>query len=783
MMRRVFRKSFADKILSVKDGRDNLILMEARPLTSDDGRLANREDYSDDGATTGPARMTSRIRFIICGAAICNALAVLYTVFPLLKDLGYQDPSYNKFLLPFQAGRTFPVNSLFIYVSCYSIFLSVVGLYCLGVAGLRRFQGSAGAFREIALLDGFLSLGALALVRTSFSMPQTLRVHGAHLLILGLLVCLTRITWLTRRLSKLSVAYDIGSAAFCTVCVAAVSCFCAYGPLEYIRGSVLVDTLSYFWPLCGAITGALLLGYLYRLAPLPTRVRSTVTIVLSIASDLYIISSLVLFCFRNDTAYFDASIIIAPMHDVLMGKDIGVNVVSTYGFLNIYLLALFCKMFGVTDFYAGLAYAVSSCFAVGYSAIYLFLRYHTRNIVLTILGMIFAVSTNFNYVHVPIHWLPQCGVFRFGAFIPILIILYFVESLRGKKSRQWLAAGVIAFSALQLPETGLYAMVAISAVVGLRVVFLRDWFFALFLGKICALLLSFAVGFELYAALKYGQLINWGDLLYFQRVYSAGRIAMANIKQVGFLGLVLLVYFLGLYVSVERLALRKSGRHDSAWIFLSVIGPLMMLYFVGKQGLSDLARVVLPAVILAVVGANYALRNFRYKPVVKVSVYGLSALAISYSWLANDRFGTKDHWLLTNPRKQSALLSWQERFFANRDTYAKFLQDVEVIKSLVPPEEGLALMSRMDTLFYTVAERKSVCRNKFYAHFFLVAEMEECANLIHTSGTKYFFQEHTNFQHYGNLVSDHTRDVIDNPINRFKLYKRLNLIDVYEVER
>jgi hypothetical protein len=89
----------------------------------------------------------------------------------------------------------------------------------------------------------------------------------------------------------------------------------------------------------------------------------------------------------------------------------------------------------------------------------------------------------------------------------------------------------------------------------------------------------------------------------------------------------------------------------------------------------------------------------------------------------------------------------------------------------------------MDTLFYTVAERKSVCRNKFYAHFFLVAEMEECANLIHTSGTKYFFQEHTNFQHYGNLVSDHMRDVIDNPVNKFKLYKHLNLIDVYEVER
>lgn len=782
-MRSVFKKSFVDKISSVKDGRGNPMPMDARPLTSDPGRRDNREDSCYDGATSGPARVTSRQRFIICCASICNALAVLYTVFPLLKDLGYQDPSYNKLLLPFQAGRTFPVNSLFMYVSCYSIFLFVVGLYCLGLAGLRRFQGVAVAFREITLLDGIVSLGALALVRSSSSLPQTLRVHGAHLLVLGLLVCLTRITWLTRRLPKLSVLYDSGSAAFCAVCVAAASSFIVYGPLEYIRGSVLSDTLSYFWPLCGAIAGALLLGSLYRLAPLPTRVRSTLTVLLSLAIDLFIIRSLMLFCFRNDTAYFDASIIVAPMHDVLMGKDIGVNVVSTYGFLNIYLLALFCKVFGVTDYYWGLAYVVSGCFAVGYSAIYLFLRYHTKNIVLTVLGMIFAISINFNYVHVPIHWLPQCGVFRFGAFIPILIALYFVESLRAKKSLQWLAAGVIAFSVLQLPETGLYAMIAISAIVALRVAFLRDWFFAWFLGKICALLASFAVGFEIYVALKYGERMNWGDLLYFQRVYSAGRIAMANIKQVGFLGVVSFVYFLGLYVSVERLALRKSGRHDSAWMFLSVIGPLMMLYFVGKQGLSDLARVSLPAVVLVIVGINYALRNFRYKPVVMISVYGLSAFAISYSWLANDRFGMKDHWLLSKPRQQADLPPWQEMFFANRDTYTKFLQDVEVIKSLVPPGEGLALMSRMDTLFYTAAERKSVCRNKFYAHFFLVAEMEECANLIHTSGTKYFFQEHTNFQHYGNLVSDHMRDVIDNPVNKFKLYKHLNLIDVYEVER
>jgi hypothetical protein len=727
--------------------------------------------------------MDGKQRFVVFCAAACNAIAVLFAAYPLLKGLGFQDPSISKDLLPFWANRTFPVNSLFMYVSGVSIVVLTGGLYLLGATTVARTKSLSPAYREIALLDAIVSLVALACILNSSSAVVMGWTLAARLVVLGVLLRLGSRRSMIQRLPKAAHVYDMLSVAFCVLCTGAFLYFCLTKPLDYIRGPILAATFTYFWPLYGATLGVLVTAWLFRLVPLSSQVRSAVAFLALLPIDIYVIWSLALFTFRNDSAYFDASIIIAPMHDILFGKDIGINIVSTYGFLNIYLLAVFCKLLGITDYYKGLSYLISGCFALGYSVIYLLLRYHTRNIALSLLGLIFIVSTNFNYVHVPIHWLPQCGLYRFGAFIPIMVVLYFLESFRDRKLLEWAAAGVIAVSMLLLPESGIYALVAISAIVVCRVAFLRDWLFARFLGKIIGCLAALGVVIEAYMLVKHGQRISWADLMYFQRVYGTYRIAMENFKGLGVWTLVSTVYAIGLYVLAERVLSRRPGPRDAAWMFLAGIGPLMMIYFVGKQGLSDLSRVQVPALILAIVGANHALRNLRYRVPTALAVYGLAAFAVSSSWVANDRGGMKDRWLLTKPIHYATTPPWQERFYGSAQGYAKVMEDVEVIKQLVPPDQGLAIISRMDTMIYIAAERKSVFKNKFYAHFFLESEMKENAELINSSGTKYFFVDRLNFQQYNNVVSDHVRNVLDYPVNKFKLVRQLNFIDVYEVIR
>jgi len=573
-------------------------------------------------------------------------------------------------------------------------------------------------------------------------------------------------------------------------------------PLHRYTAAITNSIFLYFMGCVTIFTVGVLYQYFYSSSPNPSHQglpagqagvreeRGEISKYLRWLADFIILIYLTGFVFKNDPAYFDYSAFLGAVNDVMLGKDILADVVVSYGFFNVYFVAGIFKLFGAQDFYAGLSIIVSVLYVLGYGGIYFFLRAYSKNFFLSVAILFIILHIDFYCLHIPIHWTPQSTFLRFGSYLPVFFLLFFVDK-KDERWREWLFAGLTGILCFWVVEYGAYILIALAGVAICRYVFHREvkeykWLYRL--ARVFAVIVGIVILLTVRIWLKYGHAPVWSDLFYFQKLYSQSGLAMTQVNSLGLWLVPVFIYAAAVYFCLKY---PKDIRYADVWLFLSFFGLESFLYFVGKGGGFVLARVVVPAITLAAVFLSSIIRSdvrihFRDKSLpVRYIVYAF-IIGVCILLSATVKKEGKDASLLSliihNPRefiesgKRSALVT----FLKNENNLKRFQVDIAMIQRLVGANEPLAILSKNDTLYYIYARRKSVFKNAFYSHFLTHTQVDAMAKTILQSSVRYLFLENSPFQVYDNLVTKHNNKVFSSLSKHFVKRAASGFLDIYE---
>ena len=704
---------------------------------------------------------------VIC--ALCTLPTVLgaaIVTYHCTRRIGYVPESYRVATLPF--NLTPPTNTLFQYVAC-SIAILLIGLLYGRIVLVRLGAATRGA-------DFLVATASLPFLWGARSPRVALVAFGVRV---ALALFLAFAPW-ARRLET----HRISRPMMWFTTMIASATFLSFSQKLLPSGFMKAIAQSPWWWGAICLVPFLLLLLERKLSDAGLRwERRVVTLVV-----LGVIPALT---FHAGAADFDFSILVGPINDILLGKDILANVVSTYGFLSNYFIGAAFRIFRVQDPYIGLSVVDSVAYLVGYFSLFLFLASRIGSAAICLAFMITTIALHYFHSHIPIFWIPQAGFLRFGAFLPVFFLLYALECRPKSRALEWCFSGLLALSFFWTVEVGGYIAIAAIATVGRWLLSrepsgLRGGVIAgkvlLSVGGILALICTWVLA-------RQGHWPTWTGLFHFQRAFSAG-LAMHRLTSIERWPLPILVYLGTLYVAFRA---PQRMRHVHAWVFLSTFGLALMAYPLGKAGIYDLARASLPAIILvaSAVGSLFP-RQGDYAKTTKPRYLGAELVVFSAIMAFTFASGCVVYADVAQPRREAQKHeksganpiahrppAW-EAFCPKPDQRARFQSDLRAIEAFVPRGEALPILSKNDTLYYVYAQRKSLFENSFYPHFFLKSDIDEMVAALHHTTAPYLFVDNSGFRGYINIVDQAPMNQVWSQVRgEYVLLARAGFLDAY----
>lgn len=698
---------------------------------------------------------------------VVSALGAAVVTWQLTHGLSFVDEQRRAAMMPFNLSN--PTNTLFVYAACLAVALLVLVAYGRLVAPRL---GRAAQRLDLLAATALLPLAAVA--------------PGPRLALAALVLRAGVAAWLLRgAASALEPGRPLERLAAWAPLTGLLAC--AAGLTLVLPSGISVAIANApGWVLLVAAAPAVLFLVEELLPSAALRWERRIGLAVGLVA-------IPLLTFRVAAAYFDFATIVGPVNDVLHGKDIGEGVVSTYGFLFTYALAGAFWLFQVSDPFMAVAVSNALAFGVGYGAILLFLAQRIQRISLCLASLGVLLALHYFHLHVPQSWLPQSGFLRFGGMLPVFLLLYAWSSRPRSGAFEWGFAACAALAIVWTIEVGLYIVVGLAAA-GAHELWLDTTgerrtlrLLAKSAAALCLVLACFAV----WILLRHGQWPIWGDLLHFQRAYSAG-LAMGPVTSIQRWPVPILIYLVTLFVAVRA---GHRLRHGAAWVFLAAFGLASMVYPLGKAGVWDLGRVVLPAIVLAavLVGHLFQAREGSASGALRGEPFAVSRLA-PLAWFGV--FACAACFVHAETAPQMAMCDRLERshkkpiargapswhgFLPVPESRARFESDLAAIAALVPPDAALPILSRNDTLYYVFGERRSVFKNSFYPHFFFKSDIDGIARSLETTEVAYLFVDNSGFQVYENMIDPSIgSQVRERLANKYRLLKRAGYLDVYQ---
>lgn len=706
-----------------------------------------------------PTRLDKKVMSFLC--VLLNALTLLFIVIPAIRSCGYVGDQNG--LLPFVKTFSQSTNSLFLYL---------IGCLLVGIVAYIYYNQVITKFlnsRHLLAFEMLKSTLFLLFIQAGHLEPLGLWGMSVYIVYVSVSVFLLR-RFLSTEHWEMSITFS-----YLLIIYTIISSLLYYTHLYIYFFELSFPQLFIFLVFS-------MLGF-WSFRPKSKVLFKAVYII-----DIVVVLLIALFTIKNDPSYFDYSIIIGPINDIILGKDIGMNVISTYGILNIYFAAYIFKILAVQDYYVGLSYLVSAFYFLGYSIIYLFLRVTTKHVILSFLAISFVMNIHYSLSFIPIHWLPQVGFFRFGGFLVVSLILYYIEDFKGHKCLEWLLASLISVAILWSPETGIYILVSFLGLFVLRRINRETSLYLDFYGKILICLVVMIFLHILYLYVKYNSFPSVSSYTYHQRLFGSAGIAMNQLTEVGLWVLPPLIYYTCLYVCCEN---RTKIKHLDYYIFNSLFGLQSMFYFIGKQGIYDLARVTLPSILLVAGAISYCLNADTFKCTsngrfIRVSCCLFMSFCAVVSWNECISSSQGEVWIWSTKKALIELMESEaktstERFLIDSNSYARFLEDVNNIRSLTSSTDSLAIISKIDTLYYVASERKSLFNNSFYPHTFTQKEVQEILKSILSAEMEYLFIDNRSVTIYNNMVVDYIDVVVEGVMDKYERVGSLNYVDIYRL--
>ena len=214
----------------------------------------------------------------------------------------------------------------------------------------------------------------------------------------------------------------------------------------------------------------------------------------------------------------------------------------------------------------------------------------------------------------------------------------------------------------------------------------------------------------------------------------------------------------------------------------------------GKTGIYDLSRVVLPALLLAFAFVGFLVQHGdRLKLELQRRSYRLDTAA-ALGLLLVSAAGTCLVYADAAPQLKVFLAqardkikpiaksspSW-EAFVITPANRAAFARDLAAIRELVPPGEGLPIISKNDTLYTVFAQRPSIYKNSFYPHAFYKADIDHMVEALLASKVGFMFLDGSTFQVYENGIDQSIAGGVCIRISsRYRFVRHVGLLDLYE---
>ena len=507
--------------------------------------------------------------------------------------------------------------------------------------------------------------------------------------------------------------------------------------------------------------------------------------------DFSAIVLIIILTLQVDSEYFGYSNFLGSTSDILRGKDILVDIIPLYGFFDMYFLAILFKLFHVSDGYKALSIVTSIFYILGYASLYIFLRIYTKNVALSILSLLVILLVNFYHHHIPIHWSPNVGFFRFGAFLVVFYYLFCRPYFRNKKLWEWFFALFIVLSLFWVIETGVWVLVALIGVTLSKYLFDKDLkdkrALLAFLLKILTLFIVVIVLIIIRIFIKYGIWPNWADLFHHHRYHLGAGTGANPLKDFYLWPIPVVIYVVAIYVCLR--SYQKMQRAD-AWLFLSFFGLEWLLYYVSQVIINNLARCALPALIIFfafmgyVLSKDFVLNINNAKVKLKYPIYvGLIFLCAWFGFSIDKHSSHRTFFALIqdNPKQFLRDLRTESlQKYLPRSRIKQFRYDVLVIQRLIPKDEPAVIISKHDTLYHVYAKRKSFFKINFYPNFPPAKnDVPDAVDKIINSKVQYLFIDNSTYQCYNNMVDGHLSEMKTLLSKKFTKKSSLGLLDVY----
>jgi len=249
-----------------------------------------------------------------------------------------------------------------------------------------------------------------------------------------------------------------------------------------------------------------------------------------------------------------------------------------------------------------------------------------------------------------------------------------------------------------------------------------------FILSVCAVVAAFLE----YLAIKAGGHIELGDWMKYQTIFYAAGFGMLPMPPMGAWVAIIAVYLLALSVGVAAFALNRATATTGTLIFLAVLGIGLFTYYQGRSHDVVLAFVCWPAILIAFILADRALRIARLRGTGRTLMWTavpIVALGVSISIV----FTVNLPQLLLADYFTVRSLTWFP--------VTKAVVPIEFIKQEVGPDRSVAILAPAQSVYFAETGMASAVAGPGLVEAVLLRDFERILQALVDVPVKHLFIE------------------------------------------
>lgn len=572
----------------------------------------------------------------------------------------------------------------------------------------------------------------------------------------------------------------------------------------YLKQALWLWTFEFSW--VGSALTFLSIAFVMFLAVLEDRHHVTKRwLILSV--DIIVVFAIIYAVFNINFFTYDTNFYLGPVYDVMHGKALLVNNYSQYGLLSIYGLSSFFIVFGISLTYGNFFLFLTILTIASYIFIYLvLLRGWLKNISISVLGIYMIVLWNYfggHFYKLGFQIFPQVGFFRFGWWLPVMILLLtrtvFIRTGDRASLREWLHVAEIIIVSIAFFwefDTGILILGAYTTALLVEAFYNKPDFgtgIRLFLRQVIGLTGVLLITFILISAFTFIALHKWPDWQGF--IWPAVNYAKVTVGVVASTmmtpGTGIYILFIGVYVfSVIYIMVKlflikgKSERDLPVLAFITAYGIVQFIYYFGTYQAFRFQNVVVPLVIiicwLALRAIKYSWtqegRAYLKRNIVTVSLILLITLilvSVPVQMLTYDMAQTivKRCDIINtiternDPNKWTPQNYWPEGFRSS----------VRAILEKEGDQKNVAIISYWDTYFLISTGKTNILDSNNLLSYRDQAQLDRLANQILSAKPHSVYIDHEEL--HGSIT--YVKDLKDKIAGYYYLVENVGSLDLY----